>query len=360
MQGAWFSNMGGSTFMSKTGPRKDPDDMDGFGVVLKERFEDLKDMLFVKIGKRQKRQGPTAIVPDGSVTGTALVIVIAIMTFLACLTMGGVTLVRASAAAWQSQIAREATIQIRPLDGQDMEKLLEKASALARGFSGVTATNIVDREATARLLEPWLGSGLNIDDLPVPRLVVVTIDENSPPDFEALRAKLTLEVPGASFDDHRTWVDRLVSMAHTTVLVGTAVLSLVLAATVLTVIFATRGAMSGNGHIIEVLHYIGAESKFVAREFEWHFFRTALKGALCGGAAAMLVFMLFSWWASRHMATPEGDQAAAMFGNFAIGRSGYIGAAIIIILVSVLTMVTSRLTVVRQLATMDSPGGRSE
>jgi len=319
------------------------------------RLEDLKDMLLVRIGKRRKRQGPSPIVPDGSVTGTALVIVIAIMTFLACLTMGGVTLVRASAAAWQSQIAREATIQIRPVDGQDMEKALTQASEIARGFAGVKGASIIDKDATARLLEPWLGSGLNIDELPVPRLVVVTIDENAPPDFETTRA-----IPAATFDDHRTWVYRLVSMAHTTVFVGTGVLSLVIAATVLTVIFATRGAMSGNGHIIEVLHFIGAESKFVAREFEWHFFRTALKGALCGGAAAMLVFLVFSWWASSHMATPEGDQAAAMFGNFAIGRSGYIGAAVIIILVSFLTMLTSRLTVIRQLATMDGPGVRSE
>ena len=327
---------------------------------LRIRFEDLKDMLLVRIGKRRKRQGPNPIVPDGSVTGTALVTVIAIMTFLACLTLGGVTLVRTSAAQWQSQIAREATIQIRPVDGLDMEKALSDASGIARDFSGVKDTNIIDKDATARLLEPWLGSGLNIDELPVPRLVVVTIDENAPPDFETMRAEISRAIPSASFDDHRTWVDRLVSMANTTVLIGTGVLSLVIAATVLTVIFATRGAMSGNGHIIEVLHFIGAESKFVAREFEWHFFRTALKGALFGGGAAMFVFLCFSWWASRRMGTPAGDQAAAMFGNFAIGREGYIGAAAIIILVSFLTMLTSRLTVVRQLATMDGPGVRAE
>ncbi|AAX75275.1 hypothetical protein P053_03084 [Brucella abortus 01-4165] len=327
---------------------------------IKTRFEGLKDMVLVRVGKRRRRQGPSPIVPDGSVTGNALVIVIAIMTFLACLTLGGVTLVRASAAAWQSQIAREATIQIRPVEGQDIEQELQQASEIARGFAGVKGTAIIDKEATARLLEPWLGSGLNIDELPVPRLVVVTIDENAPPDFESMRAELTRAIPAASFDDHRTWVYRLVSMANTTVLVGTAVLSLVIAATVLTVIFATRGAMSGNGHIIEVLHFIGAESKFVAREFEWHFFRTALKGALFGGAAAMLVFLVFSWWASYQIATPEGDQAAAMFGNFAIGSDGYLGAAGIIILVSILTMLTSRLTVIRQLATMDGPGVRAE
>lgn len=323
---------------------------------LKLRLDDFQDMVLVRVGKRRQRNRPSSIVPDGSVTGSALVIVIAIMTFLACLTMGGVTLVRASADAWQSQVAREATIQIRPVDGQDMEQALQQASEIARGFAGVKSTTIVDKDATARLLEPWLGTGLDIDELPVPRLVVVTIDENAPPDFETMRAELVRAIAGASFDDHRTWVDRLVSMAHTTVLVGTAVLALVIAATVLTVIFATRGAMSGNSHIIEVLHFIGAEPRLVAREFEWHFFRTALKGALFGGAAAMLVFLIFSLWASYHMATPEGDQAAAMFGNFSIGGDGYLGAAVIIILVSVLTMLTSRLTVVRQLATMDGPG----
>src|SRR5690606_212172 len=147
-----------------------------------------------------------------------------------------------------SQIAREATIQIRPVDGLDMEKVLKEASDIARGFAGVKDTSIVDKAATARLLEPWLGSGLDIDELPVPRLVVVTIDESLPPDFEMLRAEIVRAIPSATFDDHRTWVDRLVTMANTTVLIGSAVLSLVIAATILTVIFATRGAMSGNAH----------------------------------------------------------------------------------------------------------------
>lgn len=313
------------------------------------------------LGKRKReKRGPTPIVPPVSVSGTTLITVIAIMTFLACITIGGVSLVRASAAQWQSQISREATIQIRPVDGQDMEAALAQASQIASGFAGVSGTNIVDRAATARLLEPWLGTGLDIDELPVPRLVVVTIDEQNPPDFETLRLELQKNIPGASFDDHRTWVDRLVSMAHTTVLIGMGVLFLMLSATVLTVIFATRGAMAGNSHIIEVLHFIGAEARFVAREFEWHFFRTALKGACYGGAAALLVFLIVSWWTSRNLATPEGDQAAALFGSFSIGREGYIGIAATIIIVSILTMLTSRLTVIRQLKDMDSISGSKD
>ena len=299
------------------------------------------------------------IVPAGNVVGHALMIVIAIMTFLACLTIGAVSLVQSTAATWQSQISTEATIQIRPVEGQDMEALLNQASTIAQGFSGVKSTRIIDRAATARLLEPWLGTGLDIDELPVPRLVVVTLDEASPPDFAAIRGALVKDVPGASFDDHRTWVDRLVSMARSTVLIGMAVLGLVIAATVLTVIFATRGAMAGNEHIIEVLHFIGAEQKFVARQFERHFFWTALKGALCGGALAMVIFLGFAWWSSRNLATPEADQATALFGNFSIGSGGYSGVVLIILAVSVLTMITTRMTVIAHLRQVDGRTGES-
>jgi cell division transport system permease protein len=299
--------------------------------------------------RERARRALTPIVPGSDVAGHALVLVIAIMTFLSCLTLGAVTLVRDTAAVWQDQIAREATIQIKPSDGLDMEGALAGAARIAGGFAGVTDANVVDREATARLLEPWLGSGLNIDELPVPRLVVVTIDRASPPDFAALRTALTAKIPGLSLDDHRTWVDRLVAMARTTVMLGVAVLVLMLSATVLTVVFATRGAMAGNGHIIEVLHFVGAEARFIATEFRHHFLLTGMKGAAAGGLAAVAVFVGFSFWSARNLATPEADQAAALFGNFAIGAAGYAGVALIVLVIGALTAATSHFTVIAHL-----------
>src|SRR6185312_11804175 len=305
-------------------------------------------------GSRPREQRKMAsIVPSQNIAGRALVLVIAIMTFLSCLTFGAVTLVRDTASVWENQISREATIQIKPVDGLDMEAALTAAEGIASGFPGVTGAKIVDRAATARLLEPWLGPGLNIDELPVPRLVIVTIDENSPPDFAAIRTALVKKVPSASLDDHRTWVDRLVAMAHTTVTIGVAVLALMLSATVLTVVFATRGAMAGNGHIIEVLHFVGAEASFIARQFRRHFLLTGMKGAAAGGVAAIVVFIVFSWWSSRNMATPQADQATALFGNFAIGSAGYLGVVLMVLVIGALTAATSHATVVAYLSDIE-------
>lgn len=301
------------------------------------------------------RLRPTApIVPPANVSGNALMLVIAIMSFLACLTLGAVTMVRASAATWESQISREITIQIKPADGLDMEAALRQAREIALGFSGVTGADVMDKSATARLLQPWLGSGLDIDELPVPRLVVATIDESAPPDFTALRAELQKKIPQASLDDHRTWVGRLVAMAQTTALIGIGILALVFTATVLTVVFATRGAMSGNRHIVEVLHFVGAESRFVAAEFERHFLIIGLKGACAGGALAALAFAVAGIWQGMEAATPGGDQTSILFGRFALGFWGYLGILVIIGVVAGMTALTTRFTVIRTIHEIDT------
>lgn len=294
------------------------------------------------------------ILPPGNIQGNALMVVIAIMAFLACLTLGAVSMVRATAAGWESQIAREITIQIKPEDGLDMAAALTRARNVALTFVGTESGQIMDEQATARLLEPWLGTGLDINDLPVPRLVIITIDESNPPDFAAMRDLLKAEVPQAFLDDHRTWVNKLVSMARTTVLIGFSVLFLVFTAMVVTVVFATRGALSGNRHIIEVLHFVGAEGAFVAHEFQKHFLKISLKGAGVGGLVAAGLFGLAGFWQNRSLATPESDQATALFGYFSIGWLGYAGIFATMIIIALLTTITARITVIRTIYEIDA------
>jgi cell division transport system permease protein len=112
--------------------------------------------------------------------------------------------------------------------------------------------------------------------------------------------------------------------------------------------------MAGNGHIIEVLHFVGAEAPFIAAQFRRHFLVIGSKGAAAGGLAACAAFVIFSWLATSNMATPQADQATALFGNFAIGVTGYAGVALIALAVTALTAATSHVTVVAYLSDIDS------
>ena len=157
---------------------------------------------------------------------------------------------------------------------------------------GIADVRPYTKEESAQLLEPWLGTGLVLDDLPIPRLIVVRLASGATPDFAALRKALAAQVPGASSTIIARWIDRMRTMADTAVAGGLGMLALVLAATVLSVIFATRGAMATNRPIVEVLHFIGAKDGFIAGQFQRHFLLLGLKGGAIGGGAAIVLFGL--------------------------------------------------------------------
>ena len=64
---------------------------------------------------------------------------------------------------------------------------MKKALDIAAAFPGVTEVRPFSREELAKLLEPWLGSGLALDDLPVPRVIVVKLAPDANVDLAGLR-----------------------------------------------------------------------------------------------------------------------------------------------------------------------------
>lgn len=309
---------------------------------------DLRNPIDLSVQARAPREMPpasmTSIVPSDSIGGRALVAVIAIMTFLASLTTGAVMLMYASAADWQSDIAREVTIQVRPGKG-DVEAEVQKAAEIARGFPRISSVRPYSKAESARLLEPWLGTGLSLDDLPVPRVIVLKLAPGPAPDLAGLRRLLSERVAGASLDDHRGFVDRMRAMANSAVAAGILILILMLAATVLSVTFATRGAMAANRPIVEVLHLIGAKDGFIAGEFQRHFLLLGIKGGAIGGGAAMALFAIVGFAGSWLMGSAGGDQFTSLFGSFSIGWEGYAALAVQILLIAAVTAGASRHTV---------------
>ena len=298
---------------------------------------------------------PTAapIVPKDSIAGRSLTAVVAIMTFLASLTTGAAMLMVGAASDWQSEVGREVTIQVRPASGRDIEADTRKAVEIARAAPGIADVRAYTKEESARLVEPWLGAGLALDDLPIPRLIVVKLLPGKRPDFAALRHALVAQVATASLDDHRRWIDSMRTMAGTAVAAGGAVLALVLVVTVLSVTFATRGTMATNRPIVEVLHYVGATDGFIAAQFQRHFLMLGFKGGAIGGGAAIMLFGVMEATNAWLAGTPGGDEIAGLFGNFSIGVSGYLAILLQIVFMALVTAFASRHTVNRTLASID-------
>ncbi len=311
------------------------------------------------LGQQERPQVPakarnlSPIVPRASISGRALVAVVAIMTFLASITTGTVLLVSASAAEWQSDVASEITIQVRPATGRDLDRDVAAVVDAVRTQPGIVEVRPFTKDESAKLLEPWLGSGLSFDDLPVPRVIVARIQPGAALDLAALRSRATQAAPSTSVDDHRAWIERMRSMTGATVFAGIGILVLVIIATIISVSFATRGAMAANRPIVEVLHFVGAGDRYIANRFQRHFLRLGLEGGLIGGGVAMLAFGFSESIANWFSGTPVGDQFAALLGTFSLRPSGYLALAAQAVMIAAITAWASRRTLFATLDDID-------
>ena len=291
----------------------------------------------------------TPLVPADSVAGRSLVIVIAIMTFLAALAAGGALLVAEASVDWRGEASREASVQVRPAPGRDIEADLEKAAAIVRSVPGVREVQVYTRAESEALLAPWLGQGLDLSELPTPRMIVVKLDPKQRPDLENLRRDLSRDLPNAVLDDHHVFVERLGDMARAVVAAAAVIFALIVAAVAVVVASATRAAVATNREIVEVLHIVGAADVFIAREFQRRFLALGLRGALIGGGGAIAFFLLAQMLTRGWRTTAGAEQMEAMFGDFALGANGFVIILALALGIAVLTGYLSQIIVFRHL-----------
>jgi cell division transport system permease protein len=292
------------------------------------------------------------IVPSASIAGHALTVVIAIMSFLACLTLGMVYMVNQSANAWVNDIASEITVELDPVNTADIEKKMTLVALFLAKQKGITRVKPLTADDSAKLLEPWLGQTSALQALPIPRLIAVEIDRSDPPDIPLIKAALSQNFEGVTLDDHRRWQAEIKTLTRSAALGGLAVMSLVAAATIAVIVSATRSAMASNREIIEVLHFVGANERFISREFERHFLGLGVRAGLMGAVAAAIAFLLLPLMA--HMlggGVVTAAETQRLIGSGELDLKGYLLCVVVVIVVACLCMITSRLGVIRVLRT---------
>lgn len=290
-----------------------------------------------------------AIVQAGSVTGRSLTLVISIMCFLACLTAGAVYMMNQSASAWLKDVASEVTVQVDPKENEaDTERLVADVQAFLSLQPGIAGVRPLGKAASSKLLEPWLGENVGISELPIPRLIALVVDRSAPPGFDVLRAALAKQFPGVTLDDHRHWQRQIRTVTRSFALGGLAILFLVGCATTAIIVSATRSAMASNREIVEVLHFVGATDRFIAREFERHFLALGVRAGLVGAGFAMAVFFLMpSAMEVLGGGTVTMAELKRMMGTGVLDGTGYLLLVGLVVVVAALCMLTSRFGVYR-------------
>lgn len=228
-----------------------------------------------------------SVVPlNSDATGRFLPWLVAVMVYLAALALVSAMAMSKIVTRWDHGLSGQITVQL-PVTENDLTETeiatrRDEVLALLRQSPGVLSADHIGRDETAALLEPWLGQASGLSELPLPDLIAVEIDQLDPPSTAQLTARLIEIVPGATIDDHQRWLGNLLNLARSIEIVATLVVFLVGLSAVIMVVFVTRMGLAVHYQIVELLHLVGAQDSYIAREFQVHSLKLGFFGGLVG------------------------------------------------------------------------------
>lgn len=280
---------------------------------------------------------PGRIIPPADATRGPLHLVLAVMCFLASLALGLAIGVSSVSESWNAGLTAALTVQLKPVP--DMEPDAQQAAALDILYAtpGFIDVRPVPEDEAAALLRPWLGGVELPEDLALPRLIDVRMEQDVRPDLDLLRRRLNEQVPGVVLDDHSQWQERIGGFAQSLTAVASAAMALISLATIAVVIFATRAGIAANRGIVDVLHLSGAENNFIAAQIQIHFLWLGLRAGLIGTAIAYGTLLLLG-------VALGGDHGGLFLPALEAGLGLYLSLLIIPVAIAIASLITARLT----------------
>lgn len=225
------------------------------------------------------------LLPDQDQREIALHYVIGVLCFLACLAALIVMASDRAATGWSRDIRSEMTVQVRPVGLESGSVAAARAAEVLAAVEGVGQVTAIEPEKARDLIKPWLGEAI-LDDLPIPNLVSVSLDQKNPAKSKALMEALLAANIDASVDDHSVWLKDVEQSALIIRLISFGLFFIIFTATAAVVGFATRAGLTARAVIIEVLSLCGATDLFIAERFQYRFARMAFESGLLGAAIA--------------------------------------------------------------------------
>lgn len=276
-------------------------------------------------------------------------LLIALMVFLATLALTGLMVLNGLTQRWERDIRGTLTVQLpAATNGPEAQArnhaTLEAVLGILAETHGVLHAEPLARDRIVELLEPWLGSAELIAELPLPRLIDVTTDPFAPLDVRALSERIASVQPGATVEDHRVWLGRLLRLSRSIEMLAVLVLGMVGVVTSATVVFAIRTGLAIHHQVIEVLHLIGAQDDYIARQFARRTFYQGLQGGVIG--------LLLGFCALFALAAMARSLEGGILPEFWMTPAHWAALALLPLAAAWIATLTARLAVHRALARM--------
>lgn len=224
-----------------------------------------------------------------------LVFLAALMTVLCLFSVTASLSLGRLADRWTSGLEDTITIEI-PYSA-DRDRKAVKVLDTLKQTEGVLKADLVSKEEMQDLLSPWLGeSSDSIDKLPLPALISVQLKERNDVLVRRIRQMMEAVEPEAHVDAHEKWLSDLLRLTGALNVASLLLLLGIGLVTTLTVAGAVRSRMAIHHTELELLHLMGADDQYIARQFQKYIAFLTGRGVIIGfvvslAAAIGLAFM---------------------------------------------------------------------
>ncbi len=270
--------------------------------------------------------------------------VMAVMVYLSALALMGSMMLHKGFGDWTESLSNRLTVQVTTADQETRETEVRKVMQLLRNTPGIEHVRKLNEVEIEQLLEPWLGAGNVTSDLPVPDILDVTVSRAVDINLDALNAQISKISGNIHLDDHQQWLGRFLRLMDMVEYTALGILLLVVMATICMVIFGTKAGMAENRETIAIMHHLGAQDSMVARAYQNRFMIYGLKGGVIGLLLAF-VTLISLIYLSRDLAS--GLVKVPELPTVEVGI-----LLVVPIIAAAISMLTARITVMRDLRRM--------
>lgn len=211
-----------------------------------------------------------------------------LMVFIASLVLAGGMAAVSALSDWNKSVSGSMTVQIPVVDekGAPRDEIvqddIETALTVLRTSPGIMGAKVLEPEQMQALMAPWIGENTDIEGLPLPKVIDVSVDTQNLPDIEQLTAELAEQVPVAQLDSHRMWLENLIEMAGGFIKLTGFILLLLFLTTAFTVVYSAKTSLSVHKSVISLVHMMGANDFYIAIQYASRTFRLTLTGGVLG------------------------------------------------------------------------------
>lgn len=183
-----------------------------------------------------------------------------------------------------------------PYQEEGMDKNIKVVQAALETFNSVNSVKQISRSEIKSLIEPWTGSMLELDELPLPVVLEATLREsaNRQEQLEKIKAKLSKLDVGIQVEHYDEWVRHLWRFTDALRLISLSMAALLIAGLVIMVMLAARTSLKLHYNTVLLLHNIGARDDYILQQFVINGVWLVLRGAVAGTIVSIIVTVILS------------------------------------------------------------------